>query len=213
MGGLAPHRRARRRADADPTVVDVTEPRQWPEFGPSPSPGTAQRRVRMGVWRRIILDIVTVMPWPGAKRLSRRRFSARRAAAASRVGLLHGFGSLAAVLALVIQFFLPFMPMLQTADGTPLTREQIVDSWTKSSICQDSGMAHRQHPASQGQLPCPECPICQLLHQTASLLPPAVVGQALTFSFLGRLEPIIETRASPPSDASPSQPRAPPALT
>src|SRR5579871_5824549 len=145
------------------------------------------------------------MLWLGAKHLSRRQASARRASAASRVGLLQGVGSLAAVLALVIQFFLPFMPMLPTAYADPATREQIADSWAKSSICRAQGVAHHQHPGSHGQLPCPECPVCQTLHQTASLLPPSAVAQVLTFSFLGRLEPVAETPASSPSHPSPSQ--------
>lgn len=156
---------------------------------------------------------IAPMPWLGSKRLSRRQASARRASAVSRVGLLHGLGSLAAVLALLIQFFLPFMPMLQTAYGDPATREQVVDSWTRSSICLAEGVPHHQYPGRQGQLPCPECPICQVLHQTASLLPPIAASQVLAFSLLGRLEPIIETEASSPSHPSPSQPRAPPALT
>jgi len=153
------------------------------------------------------------MLWLDAKHLSRRQASARRASAASRVGPLQGVGSLVAVLALVIQFFVPFMPMLQTAYGDSATREQIVDSWTMSSICQAQGVPHHQHPASQGQLPCPECPICQVLHQTVSLLPPTAAAQVLNLSFLGRLEPIVETRASSLSYPSPSQPRAPPTLT
>jgi hypothetical protein len=121
-------------------------------------------------------------------------------------------GLIAAVLALLMQLTAPFAPMRQPAGDAFAPFAQAAAFWGGSALCLAPGSADGKSGGKQSTLAGHDCPICRLLHQMGSLLPPSA-GIALT-SWVSRTH--IDSNAS--ADPAPrlaflaARPRAPPSL-
>ena len=129
----------------------------------------------------------------------------------ARPGLLRRFGRLGAVLALTLQFLLPFLAMPQpaSAQDAPMPA-QATTVWGNDALC-EPGMA-MPHPGKQSPMVHHQCPVCWALQQTASLLPPSAPPASAPLVITWVKAPATERDGFRPLVLSPAQPRGPPSV-
>jgi hypothetical protein len=115
-------------------------------------------------------------------------------------------GCLGATLALAVQLLLPFMAMPQAS----ATAASPAAAWGSAALCTlgaESKPAGKQSPLVHRQ-----CPICWMLQQTASLLPPTGAAELTPPAAVAIDSPDRALDDAIERPLSPAQPRGPPSV-